>query len=259
MVHRHKLPKSSSVINILVRRPKAITCLVAASALLPLESSAHLAMAGTLPSRPAARCISTEADSLRRIRASRLLSAQEFAALVNLQTREEKCREWTRLTPEQQAQEIAKRRQLALAHFRLILAEEARMVASAGKDELPRPGPIDTEDPTFYGKETYAMVDSWLSYVDGHAIYSTGAYLRRNPNQGVVLLYIDGVSQPHASYLTPAASGPVRILSEVAGVLTLQSLAGKYDQTWEDDEPTGSVQTRGGTIFHFNIKTRQFQ
>lgn len=81
-----------------------------------------------------------------------------------------------------------------------------------------------------------------------------------NPHQGQILIY-NQRHMPGNFYSTPTATGPVRIVSEKDGVLTLKSIGGEYKvyNPSLDAEHQEKVKVKGGMMYYFNLKTRLFK
>ena len=91
-----------------------------------------------------------------------------------------------------------------------------------------------------------------------------------NPVQGMLLVIVDsadGRDRHVQTYDTPTAAGPVKVISEAGGILTLQSISGSYripTPDWDPDRNPSSlaprpVTTPGGATYYFNMRTKTFQ
>ncbi len=57
----------------------------------------------------------------------------------------------------------------------------------------------------------------------------------------------------------PTATGPLKIVSEVNDVLTLQSVGGTYEAYDANTNTRHDVTTKGGTTYTFNLISRTFR
>jgi hypothetical protein len=77
-----------------------------------------------------------------------------------------------------------------------------------------------------------------------------------NPLQG----FIEVNTKTGGRIETPTATGPVKIIAEKDGILTLESQKGEYGVYDPDDESRGEVvKTPGGVLYYFDIRNRTFQ
>ena len=112
----------------------------------------------------------------------------------------------------------------------------------------------------------FHIINQWRgksNYIDDErTMLYGGVYAgnhRSNPFQGEILIY-NQQHMPGKYYPTPTATGPVRIISEKNGVLTLQSVGGEYEQSVDHGAaPSIKVIVQGGVTYHFNLKTRLFR
>jgi hypothetical protein len=158
--------------------------------------------------------------------------------------------------PQAEIDRIAEeKRQMALKHQQEI--EEWR---KAGMLEPRRLSPAelgiqpDTIDfvppPGAYIQPT----NTWLGYMGDTLLSITGTAKRDNPRQGAIFIMENDHVEGSKVYLTPTATGPVKVVSEKNGVLTLQSIAGTYEIAGN-----GKVMTPGGVTYSFDVKTRTFK
>ncbi len=57
----------------------------------------------------------------------------------------------------------------------------------------------------------------------------------------------------------PTATGPLKIVSEAGGILTLKSVGGTYDAYDADTNTRHEVTTKGGTAYTFDLASRTFK
>ena len=102
--------------------------------------------------------------------------------------------------------------------------------------------------------------NTWLGYL-GNTLFSvTGSAQAHNPMQGVIFIMATEHVYEGEIYPTPTATGPVKVVSEKNGVLTLQSIAGTYKiYRVEDGAVTGGVTTPGGATYTFDLATKTFR
>jgi len=117
----------------------------------------------------------------------------------------------------------------------------------------------DPLDPELLGKTFGISHNSWTGNVDGKIICVAGSYYNNDPAQGVVFVMQDGIVSSGIAYNAPSATGPLDIISANGDVLTLESKAGHYYRENADGKDVGRVQTQGGTIYKFDVRTRQFR
>ena len=88
-------------------------------------------------------------------------------------------------------------------------------------------------------------------------IFSSG-YKFENPLQGLVE-YHHGWERDFKYYPSPTATGPLKIVSEKDGVLTLVSVAGEYAMhDLAGENPERIVKAPGGSTYLFDTNTLQF-
>jgi hypothetical protein len=90
-------------------------------------------------------------------------------------------------------------------------------------------------------------------------------YDPRNPLQGQLAVYRDLNNSSHYKlYPTPTATGPIHIVSEVNGLLTISSQQGAFARNTEFDNPgfdnsTDMVNAPGGAIYVFDLHTLRYR
>ncbi len=97
---------------------------------------------------------------------------------------------------------------------------------------------------------------SWTGKLDGawRTIYA--GYAFADPSQGLVI--VDGGAEKYVR--TPDATGPLKIISERGGILTLQSEAGTFDAPTPETETevATTVHTAGGKTYRFDVRKGEF-
>lgn len=115
-------------------------------------------------------------------------------------------------------------------------------------------------DPTILGKGLLVGINTWQGYVDGKLVSITGTAQRDNPSQGVLFVWEpDNGIGTSRTYLAPTATGPLKIISEENGVLTIQSLAGTYEANDIQTDARSEVKTKGGDTYSFLLEAREFR
>jgi hypothetical protein len=161
------------------------------------------------------------------------------------------------------------------------IAEEARLekerwseqgLLDPGKERIPasdlgiytpeRPiGPSGlTMDPSVMDKGYVSKAtNSWVGYVGANLVRVYATAQDSNPMQGIVFVDAFGAADSRQYIATPTATGPVKIISESNGVLTLQSIAGVYEVYREATDTIEYVTAPGGTTYRFSVLTRKFE
>jgi hypothetical protein len=100
----------------------------------------------------------------------------------------------------------------------------------------------------------------WVGYLGDTLISVTGTARNDAPMQGAIFIMENGQIVGSQVYLTPTATGPVKVVSEKNGVLTLQSIVGTYEIYRIDDGAViGKVTTPGGSTYSFDLNTLTFK
>ncbi|HYU64739.1 MAG TPA: hypothetical protein VEK36_00510, partial [Candidatus Paceibacterota bacterium] len=99
---------------------------------------------------------------------------------------------------------------------------------------------------------------AWRGYVDGNLFTVTTGSVYSNPSQGVIVVLDDIFSDPK-QYLSPTAAGPLQIVAEKQGVLTLKSIPGEFEVYLEKTDKREKVKTSGNTLYYFDLRTRTFK
>lgn len=130
-----------------------------------------------------------------------------------------------------------------------------------GADQVPTVvlGIKEATDATGLGKDLMPGTNSWLGYVDGKLVSVTGTAYLKDPSKGVLFVMQDGKIVGSQRYAAPTSSGPLKIVSESNGVLTIQSVAGTYEAYDADTNLRQNVTTKGGTTYTFDTRTRTYK
>ncbi len=114
-------------------------------------------------------------------------------------------------------------------------------------------------DPTFLGKNLILGTNTWTGYVTGKFIVVTGTAEKADPSQGVLFVMNDFTPVGAQAISAPTATGPLKIVSEASGVLTLQSVGGTYEAYDADTNTRHEVTTKGGTTYTFDLASQSFK
>ncbi|MEK7510021.1 MAG: S8 family serine peptidase [Patescibacteria group bacterium] len=171
------------------------------------------------------------------------------------------CEYRTNLSKKEQARIVEEKRKGHEEHLREV-EEWKRQGLLEPKKLPPSDLGIKTLDPVLHWS-VFRQNNVWQGYLDENSLDSLiivaagGSYPA--PKQGMVVVLEKSFGGPSKTYPTPTATGPVKIVSEMNGVLTLESLAGEFEVYHEDTDMREKVKTLGGSIYHFDIRTRTFQ
>lgn len=114
-------------------------------------------------------------------------------------------------------------------------------------------------DPTFLGQSLIPGTNTWTGYVNGKFVVVTGTAEKADPSQGVLFVMNDFTPVGAKAIYAPTATGPLKIVSEANGVLTLQSIAGTYEAYNADTNTRHDVTTKGGATYTFDLASRTFK
>ncbi len=206
-------------------------------------------------------CKDPEIEILKELQAKGATSPQDLEKLKDLPDLEaaeaKRCRYLKNLTAADKARIVEEKR---LGHeARLREIEEQR--AQGLMDPVPLPpspfkGILDAKDVPFpftdIHPKNFGALSFWGGAVDEDQVDVFSGYDPKEPLQGMVL--VGGVGY----YLTPTKTGPLMIISEKDGILTLRSIAGRYEVYHIEDDTREHVQTQGGAEYRFDIRTRTF-
>ncbi len=109
------------------------------------------------------------------------------------------------------------------------------------------------------GSLVLRQTNAWQGYLDDTLFLVAAGGSYPNPSQGMVIVLRGGFSGEREIYFTSTATGPVKIIAEKDGILTLESISGKYEVYREDTDSREKVTTPGGAIYRFNVRTRAFE
>lgn len=163
------------------------------------------------------------------------------------------------LTPEGRAKELEARRLEGEKHRKDL--EEAARSAELNKKPIS-----DSEfgikaiyDPV---SKEFIGINRWIGYEPSKPrsdstyieVYAGG--FTYEPLQGAVMVN----AKNGGTFRTPTATGPVKIIAENDGVLTLESQKGEYGVYDPDDKSKGEVvKAPGSVLYYFDIRNRTFQ
>jgi hypothetical protein len=182
---------------------------------------------------------------------------------ADAEKREAECRarvsQWMNLSPDERNKIIQDK--LTLADETIKKMEERAKSEARNQQLKPSElGIFDEMDPTLLGKEYNPPVNGWIGYINNTLVQAGGSNVAANPKQGVLfVMEAENISSSKV-YPTPTATGPVKIVAENNGILTLKSIAGTNEMYSETDaRVSGGVKTPGGDTYYFNLITRQFR
>ncbi|HET8574885.1 MAG TPA: hypothetical protein VFM02_01785 [Candidatus Paceibacterota bacterium] len=168
---------------------------------------------------------------------------------------------------------ILEREEARICALRKLLPEEkaaivAKKQAMAGFTPAPDADPLppvvlgvrDAISPTYLKQQGLIPgINSWAGYVDGKFMVVTGTAETTDPSQGI-LFVMNGFNPTGSQVISaPIATGPLKIVSEANGTLTVQSVAGTYEVYDANTDTRRDVTTKGGTTYTFNLKSRTFK
>lgn len=114
-------------------------------------------------------------------------------------------------------------------------------------------------DPTFLGQSLILGTNTWTGYVNGKFVVVTGTAEKADPSQGVLFVMNDFTPVGAQAITAPTATGPLKIVSEANGVLTLQSIGGTYEAYDAETNTRHEVTTKGDTTYTFDLASRSFK
>lgn len=121
-------------------------------------------------------------------------------------------------------------------------------------------GIVERNDvPAPFRSDEFTVLNFWGGEIDGKAIGVYAGYRPDNPFQGVIVVFADKNDERGKFYSTPKSTGPVRIISEVNGVLTLKSVAGEFEVYDQNTYPSKKVYVPGSAIYSFDVGKQLFQ
>jgi hypothetical protein len=110
----------------------------------------------------------------------------------------------------------------------------------------------------------FIVLDFWGGILKGECEGIYAGYNPADPLQGELVVY-DHPDEPwrYEVYPTPTATGPVRIVAEKDGVLTLSSVRGTFDRHTETATPEGSTfeaaKAPGGAAYTFDLSNLRYR
>lgn len=115
--------------------------------------------------------------------------------------------------------------------------------------------------PAAFKPSEFKPLNFWGGDINNVRIGVYAGYQPANPMQGVIVVFDNPESSSGQDYSVPVAAGPVRILAEKNGVLTLQAIAGDFEEFTDDDsgQPATMVHTTGGKKYFFDLSSRSFK
>lgn len=114
-------------------------------------------------------------------------------------------------------------------------------------------------DPSFLGQNLLLGTNTWTGYVNGKFVVVTGTAEKADPSQGVLFVMNDFTPVGAQTISAPTATGPLKIVSEANGVLSLESVAGTYEAYDANTNTRSEVSTSGGTMYTFDLSSRTFK
>jgi hypothetical protein len=212
-----------------------------------------LAIAGSAAAAQQQTCATPEAQMVREMvqtgnQQDPAIQAK-LASLPALEKVEAQICARQNLTPDQVAAVVAQKQ--AMAGF----------IPSPKADPLPSVtlGVQDPVSPTFLGQDLMVGTNTWTGYVNGKFVVVTGTAEKADPSQGVLFVMNDFTPVGAQAISAPTATGPLKIVSEANGVLTLQSVAGSYEAYGPMTNTRSEVTTSGGTTYKFDLASRTFK
>jgi len=113
----------------------------------------------------------------------------------------------------------------------------------------------------------FIVLDYWGGVLQGACKGVYAGYDPTNPLQGQLAVYNDPENPDRYDlFPTPTATGPVRIVAEKNGLLTVWSVQGKFDRNTSfdstastDDSLSNSVEAPGGAMYVFDLRTLRYR
>lgn len=131
---------------------------------------------------------------------------------------------------------------------------------SAQTEKSSFKGIVEGNDiPAPFRSDEFTVLNFWGGEIDGKAIGVYAGYRPDNPSQGVIVVFDDKNDTQGKFYSTPKSTGPVRIISEVNGVITLKSVAGEFETYDQNTYPSKKVRVPGLSIYYFDAKKELLQ
>jgi hypothetical protein len=252
--------------NFILMSASVAVCAMSSAALLA-DTPRHPGPSGAISAAatdslgPQDGCTSVVANLLRTLRRQPPTPSdvEKLKALPAYEKQEAACRTrmkaWSRLSPEERKQEIG-RREVDVQTTLRAMAETERNIPTKPSN-LGIGDPLDT---ALLGKEFIPAKNAWSGYVDSKLVDASGSAHVDDPAKGVVFVMEDGIFASGRAYDAPTATGPLKVISAAGEVVTLRSTGGKYTaRDPADGAKLKTVHPKGGTLYHFNLRTRTFE
>lgn len=214
------------------------------------------------------QCVEPEAEILRRIQREGSEEEKEnlkgkLGGLPVLEAEEARWCALFNLSKKEKERIIEEKRKGHEDYLRQV--EEWRKQGLLEKKEVPK-SPFqgiwegDTAPAPFRPYE-FSVLNSWGGELDGKPIGVYAGYRPESPSQGVVVVFDDINDSKGKFYSVPTPTGPVRIIFEKNGVLTLKSVSGEFEvyDLKQETYPPKKVSVPGGATYYFDVKTRIFK
>lgn len=207
-------------------------------------------------------------------------SPEAFKLEANIREVEKVARERCRPKTATEIQKIVKDKKEGHEQYLLQLAETRKKEFEDRKNGLLEPQPLKPSElgvssdffENRYELDPHAYsTNTWTGYMDENDLYSlvsvSAGSVEANTLQGKISLVevvggkekVSSGEYKRSAYLTPTATGPVRITAEKNGVLTLESLAVTRTDFDRGSQTSKEVSTPGGATYYFDLKTRTFR
>lgn len=209
-------------------------------------------------------CVDPEAQILRDLKAQQGEngpSREKIKGLPILEKLEKEMCARMNLSKKEHARIVEEKRKGHEEHLREV-EEWKRQGLLEPKKLPPSDLGIKTLDPVLHWS-VFRQTNVWQGYLDKNnpdsliIVAAGGSY--PDPMQGMVVVLEKSFGGSSKTYPTPTATGPVKIVSETNGVLTLESLAGEFEVYHEDTDTREKIKTPGGKAYYFNVRTKTFQ
>jgi len=207
-------------------------------------------------------CFDPEVQVLKQLKAKGTSDAAELAKLKALPALEaaeaKRCAFLKSLTPSDKARIVEEKIRGHEEHLKEVERwREQGLLNPVAPQPSPFQGLMDAKDVPFpfhdISPVNFKPISFWGGKVNGKEISIFSGFDPKNPLSGIVLIENDG------SYQTLSKTGPLEIISEDNGVLTLKSIVDEYEVYHIDSDTRENIKTPGGAIYLFDIKTRTFQ
>lgn len=205
-------------------------------------------------------CIDPEAEALRGLQREGVLNEvkkEKLKSLVALEQEEARRCSLFFFSKEKIEQIIAEKKNGQEEHLREM--EEWRAQGLLDPKRLPSSElGIRTIDSVLPSSE-FRQTNAWQGYLDNTLFLVAAGGSYPEPLRGMVVVLDRGFSGARVIYYTPTATGPVKIVAESNGVITLESVGGEYEVYNESTDTRGRVRTPGGETYRFNVRIGTFR